>query len=160
MMGHPFSDHFIPCLFNPPNTSTSFFPEKKFNSLIGNKLYSYLLLTMLDSLISLNALIAILTFTISGGPARDGHRVLRFVQFLFIYIVKRALSFLIFLTRIKAGSKQVEHLMCYPIPLTSLIYTQMSVSPGKGELNSELLLMYQSRWAGSFCRNIFSLVVC
>ena len=90
-----------------PNTSTSFFPEKKFNSLIGNKLYSYLLLTMLDSLISLNALIAILTFTISGGPARDGHRVLRFVQFLFIYIVKRALSFLIFLnqnqSRFKTG---------------------------------------------------------
>ena len=107
MMGHPFSDHFIPCLFNHPNTSTSFFPEKKFNSLIGNKLYSYLLLTMLDSLISLNALIAILTFTISGGPARDGHRVLRFVQFLFIYMVKRALSFLIFLnqnqSRFKTG---------------------------------------------------------
>lgn len=62
---------------------------------------------MLDSLISLKALIAILTFTISGGPARDGHLELRFVQFLFIYIVKRALSFLIFLnqnqSRFKTG---------------------------------------------------------
>lgn len=61
---------------------------------------------MLDSLISLNALIAILTFTISGGPARDGHRVLRFVQFLFIYIV---IESLVFPNLSQPESKQVQN---------------------------------------------------